>query len=446
MTVIRYRSENSAVPEVTLVETRDFQFRGTASSCFTTPSRDLLSIAAGVYSIDRLLRRCGDGQELGRTRSVSLTTTVSDPAFWRNSCLGELIAETLAFLSGDDWNIEFEQGQSPYRQGQLFAPKRSTVCLYSGGLDSLAGLASQMKQGVRDILAVTLGHIPRHRPLIEFQLNCLSREFGADIESRFVPMALIKPPPLSEQELSQRCRSFLFCALATGVCSEVDASRVEVYESGVGAVNIPFMTGMEIAGRSTRSSHPRFLELMSKISSIVLGRSIQFALPFDNCTKGEVVRNLKGTSLEKLLRRSFSCIHTSPRSGRGWRQCGTCPACVGRRQALRAASIDDPVSNYELDVFDPLDASRLSTDQARMLKAILAQSVWLADGSAPGRLSEHACRHLKWSQAISADRPVEFWSGPLLRYALEWEPIVERARAEGVPWATWFEPKASKVG
>ena len=69
---------------------------------------------------------------------------------------------------------------------------------------------------------------------------------------------------MSNQEQSQRSRAFLFAAVAAVVAQASKVSDVEVFENGVGAINLPLMTGMLAGGLATRGAHPTFLKWINK--------------------------------------------------------------------------------------------------------------------------------------------------------------------------------------
>jgi hypothetical protein len=126
---------------------------------------------------------------------------------------------------------------------------------------------------------------------------------------------------------------------------------VELFESGIGAINLPLMAGM-VGSKATRSSHPEFLRLMSRLVSLVADTEIEFSLPFFSKTKGEVTKKLAELGLQELAVLTASCVGFPLRNSKA-KQCGVCPACVFRRQAMQVAGIPEPVQSYEHDFFDP---------------------------------------------------------------------------------------------
>lgn len=421
---------------------RDFRFR--TAELFSplvneAPPRvrDLLALSAHVYTIDRLVRRSYLNEQRGPARVLELRVAVSDPPFWNDPMRSRRIHEILHVLSGDQWSLHFDQAPPRQWQPTVLRP-HATVCLYSGGLDSLAGLALRLKQGLSDVVSVTMRHIPRQRARIEHQLSSLNAHFGSRIYPVFVRMALVRPPRLDDQEQSQRCRAFIFASLGVAAACAAGAETIEMYESGVGAVNVPLMTGMSVGGRTTKACHPRFLRLMSELASDVVGRNLRVAIPFADMTKAEVTRVLKVEGLEALGHTTFSCIHTSPRKKGEPRQCGTCPACIGRRQAFVAAGIDEPPDAYDTDIFNAGIANNLKASKLLYLKAMLMQVSEFAD-CAPGRLPRFVEHYVRSSGVVADGGSIDPWASVLGRYRDEWLALVARARQDGLRWASWIE-------
>ena len=107
---------------------------------------DLLDVFGAVYAADRQAKRSFKDIATGQ-RDISIRIPVTEPERWNCSELVTLLRKLLAWVSGDAWSFEFtgrpiSPADSP--QGFLFdMPLTSpvTVSLFSGGLDSLAGLA-----------------------------------------------------------------------------------------------------------------------------------------------------------------------------------------------------------------------------------------------------------------------------------------------------------------
>ncbi len=436
---------------IELMEGRDFRLDvgGIASRLSVSIPRrmnDLLRIAASVYVCDRIIKRprrsVPDWQ-----RSLRLKLRVSDLAFWSSPSHALLLAEMLGFLTGDDWNFEFTDG------GPSLAPQHTEywisssgsappyVCLYSGGLDSAAGFVQHLKD-VRDshVIPVMVRHQLGQRRVVEKQFDLLKSRFGATIAPLLVKFAMRRPAALGmKEENTQRSRSFLFCAVGGTVAALGGASCVDMYESGIGAVNLPLMSGM-VGAKATKSSHPYFLRSVSSLISAVAGSDIRIQLPYAGMTKAEVVRGLSTDSeMRQLAISTVSCVHY-PLHNIGPKQCGRCPACIFRQQAMAAAGIVESDSTYAYGLFaDNRGADSIPQSKLLCLKAFLMQISKLSaveDGQLPPVLA----RHLIGTGIVGATEPLGCYLDLYRRYRREWVELIADRQANSVAWATLFGP------
>lgn len=340
---------------------------------------DFLHIAAGAYAVDRLIKKRPSTANSFGTRSIDIVVDVSDIDFWKSPEIRGMVAGILRFLSDDEWGVDFKAatvrpGDCGY-QSQLaiewpYQPER--IALYSGGLDSAAGLANKLISGAEKYLLMTVGHQSGLRKLATKQTHDLAGILNLTTPIHAVLVSHIsggKNTRIRDQELTQRTRAFLFCACSAIVANAFEINEIELFENGVGAINFPPMTGMLFGGLSTRGAHPTFLNEMSMLTTLICGRSVKFVLPFIEMTKGEMLKALRSHGLEDWIKTSKSCVHTSWRfSGKG--HCGKCPACIERRQAFFVAGIPDE-GMYSYDILSDdlksgkdIDYFRLYTEDA----------------------------------------------------------------------------------
>jgi 7-cyano-7-deazaguanine synthase in queuosine biosynthesis len=392
--------------------------------------RDLTRVGTAVYVTDRLLRR--PRRSHGTGRQIALRVDVSSPECWSQH--SELLTRILGVVSNDLWDLQFRAGMPEPAQAGLFPVESPAplVCLYSGGLDSAAGLLNRLRDGVRSVVTVTACHQPGQRRRILRQLETFRQHCGARIIPIFVRTTLKRAPALKHQELSQRCRSFLFLAIGGAVAATVGAGNVEIYESGVGVLNLPSMTGMLVGARATRSCHPELVRLMTELISAVAGQPLGFSLPFIQQTKSEVVRAFLDEDLQPIVALTTSCVHYPIRIRGSAKQCGTCFACIGRRQALFAANVDDPVSQYQHDIFNV--AGDVAPMDLESLRADLFQVARLAELSSH-ELPAWFSRHLYGSHVVRMGDSAAPWRDLMLRYRAEWLRMIDYGRERHLKWA-----------
>jgi 7-cyano-7-deazaguanine synthase in queuosine biosynthesis len=340
---------------------------------------DLLNITAGIYAADRLIKR-NSGNSHHSSRSCTVTAAVRAMEFWNQPAIKAQIEDIILFLTDEYWEVSFEPAPKQDGEGRHQHPLRLSmpyqadrVALYSGGLDSAAGLANQLIAGVHKYVLVTIGHQARLRKKTKQQLQSLQD--------------LLRLPPLlhstvvtglrgrnaislNKQERTQRTRSLLFAACAVVVASVYDIQEIEVFENGLGSTNFPLMTGAMFGGLATRGAHPTLLRQMSALGSTVVGYPLALSLPFAKMTKAQMLQPLRDHGLSLWAQTSRSCVHSSWRVA-GKTHCGTCPACIERRQAFATAEIveSDCYSTDVLRGFPKLgvdaDYLRLYLDEAR---------------------------------------------------------------------------------
>ena len=338
---------------------------------------DMLRIAMGVYVADRLVRRKTRDHQKHWSRSLNVKIGVNEPDFWNTTEIRDSLTECLEFVSDDDWNVSFvlEKRISPDLQRRLFqTDPLSRVCPFSGGLDSAAGLANQLcQEPSRPAIPVTIWHQGGQRHIVRRQLKNLQQTIeGIDIDPLVIKAHLLKRAKLNRhEEPTQRSRAFLFMAASAAAALMGESSEVEVYESGIGAVNLPLMSGM-VGSRTTRSSHPEFLRMMSKFVSVVASKNVKFVLPFLNLTKGQVVKQLAENGLGTLAKQTVSCVHFPLRVKTG-KQCGICPACIFRRQAMLTAGIEENAATYKCDLFTAQNDLKPKESDLIYLKAYMMQ-------------------------------------------------------------------------
>jgi len=342
-------------------------YEGYFQNFFSLPSekiQELVLIAAGIYAVDRISKKPSEMSSPGRIRQLHIIFRLKFSDFWSNKKVAELLIEIASLLTDDDWEFTFtglaQEEKQPRLQDYLDFSRESfdKVALYSGGLDSAAGLVHRLISNLdQSYLLITVGHYYglHHRvqkQLIELsKLVDLKKNEGTRVAHSTLNTHLRggKSVRMRDQEISQRSRAFFFCATAASAADVFKTKTVEIFENGIGSINLPVMTGMLGCGHATRGAHPSFLSKISTLCSIVLERDLEFILPFSDLTKGEMLSSIKLVpGIESWLQNSLSCIHTSLRVA-GISHCGECPACIERIQAFVVAGFSPKIEKFEMN-------------------------------------------------------------------------------------------------
>lgn len=225
-----------------------------------------------------------------------------------------------------------------------------------------------------------------------------------------------------------------------------NTSTVEVFESGIGAINLPLMAGM-LGSQATRSCHPAFFRRMSHLCALVAGREIKFRLPFLDLTKGQMARRLAELGLSDLACATVSCVHYPLRES-PHKQCGVCPACLIRRLAMFVARIQEQPGNYKHDLFGLVERSNAVADkELKYLKACLMQVVQLGLMETEKVIPERIRRHLLGTEVLEPGGSLRPLADLLLQYRHEWLDLVAVGERRGSWWTSLLgstEPDRSK--
>ena len=310
---------------------------------------DLAILAACVTAADTRISRTTDSQD-SWTREIDLHVPVQDVALWTR--VTALIGETLKFLTGDHWRLFFRARHRHYtnlitRPRTLVRPPLSSICLFSGGLDSFIGAVDLLAAGQTPLfvshywdlstssqalcakrLGATYGDLgPRHvRVRVGFDRNDFSHQMAT--------------------EPTTRGRSFLFFALATVAASGLDGTpTIYVPENGLISLNVP-LDPLRIGAWSTRTTHPFYMACWQALLD-QLGIAASFQNPYRFQTKGEMLSDCGNAPLvTQHVGETISCSSIAKARWQGLPpgHCGFCVPCLVRRAAIMSAFRTDPTT------------------------------------------------------------------------------------------------------
>ncbi|MEO1504186.1 MAG: hypothetical protein AAFU68_08120, partial [Pseudomonadota bacterium] len=319
-------------------------------------ARDLIDIAGYVYVADAAISRGElDEARLGATwrRDLTLVVPVRRLDIWSRPEIVEVLANTLSFLSDDEWTFEFlHRNRPPFPEplpglGLQDTASPDTVLLFSGGLDSLGGALEELLAQGNRIALVT------HRASTKLELaqknlvRDLKKQFDQQKISDF--QLLLNLVERTGRESSHRSRSFLFAAVGAAVADALGLHRICFFENGVLSVNLPISTQL-VGARATRSTHPKVMQGFEALFSRVFERTWQVRNPFFGLTKTEVVERIAARGGERFIRHTRSCASVR-QTTKQHPHCGRCSQCLDRRVAILAAELgdEDPIEAYAVD-------------------------------------------------------------------------------------------------
>lgn len=321
---------------------------------------DLLEIATYVYCADQATPRGGSGaRDVGGKwrRNLHFLVPVRRPEFWSKQEIGEILEDTLSFLSDDDYTFCFTKLENPPPvETYLEFPETESgfvaddVTLFSGGLDSLAGALRDVLVDGKRIALVSHRSAPKIAPKQKRLHQEISNRCVGQPKPLHVPVWIHKHG-LQASDDSQRSRSFLYASLAASISAMFKKNRISFYENGVTSVNLPIVEQL-VGARATRTTHPEAVAGFRRLFSFMSDSDFAVDTPFLWKTKADVVNIIKDVGQADLIKYAVSCSHIFAMSKLAT-HCGCCSQCIDRRLAVFAADCAeyDPREMYKVDVF-----------------------------------------------------------------------------------------------
>ena len=301
---------------------------------------DLIDLAVSVYVADRLSIR-----KVQQSRRIQVVVPVWHPEILGSSQVSDLLSQILYWFTGDHWSFDLARRASAGRTAELQTTmpladalsQPSGVALWSGGLDSLAGLFNRLSVEPSDcyVLLGTGSNTILHSTQRQVAIS-LRGKFPERIRLIQIPIRLDESTAL-HKERSQRSRGFVFMLLGAACAYLAGKMTLHLYENGIGAINLPFRAS-EVGLDHTRSVHSLSLFYMSNLLTELLGTRFSFQNPFLFYTKAMMCQELVETGCVDLAFDTISCdrLHREEPL-----QCGYCSSCILRRQALAVHGVED---------------------------------------------------------------------------------------------------------
>jgi len=313
---------------------------------------DWLRILIHIYGADRMATRTPikNKPDLFWSRTITVNIPVSEPLRWNET--SSAFQETLSFLTGDRWRLQFSEQTGSYAQQQVMKPAHDlgTPLLFSGGLDSLIGAISLLEESTEQIHLISGATHPQLEKAQQNVVGSLRREFGDRINHSNIEYGFRGTADRTKRgkEATQRCRGLVHAGLGMMAAHLSQRDSFTICENGIGAFNLPASYAQQ-PGSCSLSVHPLFLQRLGSLFSQCFQTKISVKQPALFKTKGEMsTETLSGKNYQFLIRDAFSC-EKFPNYRSRKMQCGKCSSCLIRRAALLDSGEDDPGSDYDHD-------------------------------------------------------------------------------------------------
>ncbi len=321
----------------------DTEFKSRAYKEFPSIIADLIDLAVAIFASDRLVFQ-NPRQEQSY---LHINLPVRHPELLTTDRFQTQLETLLEWATGSRWYFNFQQRTLLDRPtvDQASLPTvtgEQEVALWSGGLDSLAGLYTRLQDNQENSFVLFgTGSNDIVYALQKRVANEIQRLFPGRCELYRVPVRFSASAAHRKNKIP-RARGVVFTLLGSA-CAYLMGQRVlHVYENGIGAINLPYRSSA-LGLDHTRSVHPLTLLMVSNLVSEVIGEKFQVKNPFLFWTKAEMCKSLSKDRRSELSAQTISC---DSRHRHKISQCGYCSSCLLRRQALAASKVEDQTQYF----------------------------------------------------------------------------------------------------
>lgn len=344
--------------------------------------KDLLEIAGYIYAADRRIGR-GSSEALeyhSWSRELNFIIKVRDKDFWSDIQIIKALSEALEFVSGDKkFTFAFESGRQDTGQTNLFdhedisleKRENSIIALFSGGLDSLAGVLEILTATEKNLILIS--HRSNTTGVSRIQkgiYNLLVNDFPNRLQ--YFPFYCNLHGERAIEE-TQRTRIFLYTAIAYSLASLASENEIHVFENGITSLNFSKRADL-INARASRTTHPKTLKLLENFYSLVGGKKRSIIHPFLYNTKTDIFNKIKTAGKLSYINSTISCTKTfkSFENNTQATHCGGCSQCVDRRFAAFASGLEEFDAIYDVDISkDPINDMESRTHTFDYIRSIV---------------------------------------------------------------------------
>jgi 7-cyano-7-deazaguanine synthase in queuosine biosynthesis len=273
------------------------------------------------------------------------------------------VIETLfSFLTDRYLSLRFEKAQSPkslqstlFNTSPIFFKKPTLTCLFSGGLDSTAGVLN-LQQTEEPLLHHTItGKVVKGKVCDLHKSPTLNKHGLALTDSQ---LRYVRPGRSS-------LRGFLFLTNASIIANSFGHRTIVMPENG------PLMINPQVSLLSpqpTRNAHPFLVKSFEQILSRLTGKEFTVKSIFKEKTKAEIFASV--ITQTGLINKTYSCFTVQGQK----KMCGICYACFVRRASALCVDYQEPKTIYSMDPFtvDIGKLGNISVQKINILKDSLS--------------------------------------------------------------------------
>jgi len=280
-------------------------------------SIDILSLAFGIFDLDKQLKKT-------RVDIIQIERYVKN----HKSELKDILSDLVSYVLLEKVEIEFFKSNRILNKNKFAfkMPTKPTITiLFSGGIDSLAGIYWAIKQysPENNIEGVFCAHSDQ-----AWGIHIVNNLYNQVLLKNNINMRTIYVPAITQSGYAQ-LRGFLYM-LSAGAWMEFLASNTLVISECGPTMYQPRFGPFDLV---TMTMHPFVVNTANHVLKLLLEKEIKLITPFEDMTKAEV---MAASSFKEEAKKTHSCI-----SQRFGTHDGTCYGCVIRRLGAIAAGVED---------------------------------------------------------------------------------------------------------
>lgn len=229
--------------------------------------------------------------------------------------------------NGEKWNINFEKQEKLkklIREQRCIDEKMKcdSVCVLSGGLDSMAGSVLEKNNNTLFITYET-------NPIEVNNSNIIYENLIKNDGNKHI---VIKKTYLEEEKhYTERTRSLIFIASSLIYADYYGIEKIKIYENGIMSLNPKF----NFSRRVTKTTNQKTLYFINKIL-LKLGINIKIINPFKYKTKADIINIIPKEYDNYIASETRTCsknagIRHFRNKSKGNFHCGLCIACLLRQ-------------------------------------------------------------------------------------------------------------------
>ncbi len=300
---------------------------------FDNKSSSLYSIANSIFMLENIVK---SDKKIPRNVLIDIYVDLNEESIKKiEQLLNILILDVLCE------DVAFKLNKKELKKQKLKIrkfSKENTLCLFSGGVDSVTGILKS-KETFGSVIGLFINHQDTGK--IAYIVSNIERNL---LKPKNIPLEKFIAPKMGRGY--SQTRGFLYLVYGGILSHFTNAERIIISECGATMYQPKFSPFDTI----TYTTNPYVLQIAKTVIELILSRSIDVITPFEDFTKTEMMMIL---SDDNILSKTHSCI-----TSRWGQNCGRCYACLTRM--IGSANLGLSLKYFMKNAFEEPDNENLN--------------------------------------------------------------------------------------